>query len=556
MVVIDSEAEVSALQHSRDRAETALPDDYYVQAFKVVLDTVMAGSADLLRPAELEWVDRFAGLSDGARRLYVRLIQRRATTFRLGRLTYEDIPDIAGAAAELVRADLANDQAPDTMEALVSAFTLAELDALLPLAGPRARRRAQRVARLVKDHKAEDRDALATADHWLSIHGYEHFVVFRLCFFGNLRQDLSEFVTTALGNNRYVEVPQSANSRYFQSRSQLDAHLRYYECDFLFEQALPQDLDTLRQHVDALPQHREGDQLLARRLDRLGIAMACAFERLGDDAEAEKLYLNCHHAPARERRVRLLQRNDRHDEARTLLTMMHEAPACEAERDFAARHLNPRQRESKAFRPRSTTLVLPETDTRVESAAARYFARRGSCHWVENRLFSTVLGLWIWDIVFMPVRGAFFNPFQSAPADFRERGFRRARADALKQRFAELDDATAFEQRVRSTLRQQIGISNPLVSWGLADSPVLDSALERIPRLAFGAVFDRMLDDPGEHTTGFPDLVHFPEEGGYELIEIKGPGDALQANQRRWFRYFDEHGLPARVVKLRWAAKT
>ena len=60
-----------------------------------------------------------------------------------------------------------------------------------------------------------------------------------------------------------------------------------------------------------------------------------------------------------------------------------------------------------------------------------------------------------------------------------------------------------------------------------------------------------MLDDLAEHVSGLPDLVRFPHAGGYEFIEIKGPGDALQRHQRRWLRHLERHGIPARVVRVR-----
>ena len=51
-----------------------------------------------------------------------------------------------------------------------------------------------------------------------------------------------------------------------------------------------------------------------------------------------------------------------------------------------------------------------------------------------------------------------------------------------------------------------------------------------------------------------PDLVRFwPAERRYELIEVKGPGDRLQDNQIRWLEYCAQHGMPVRVLDVRWA---
>ncbi|MBT3900954.1 MAG: VRR-NUC domain-containing protein, partial [Gammaproteobacteria bacterium] len=40
--------------------------------------------------------------------------------------------------------------------------------------------------------------------------------------------------------------------------------------------------------------------------------------------------------------------------------------------------------------------------------------------------------------------------------------------------------------------------------------------------------------------------------GGYQLVEVKGPGDKLQANQIRWIRHFEQVELPFEVVNVQW----
>ena len=36
-------------------------------------------------------------------------------------------------------------------------------------------------------------------------------------------------------------------------------------------------------------------------------------------------------------------------------------------------------------------------------------------------------------------------------------------------------------------------------------------------------------------------------------VEVKGPGDALQKNQRRWMQYFAQHGIPHRLARVTWS---
>ena len=67
------------------------------------------------------------------------------------------------------------------------------------------------------------------------------------------------------------------------------------------------------------------------------------------------------------------------------------------------------------------------------------------------------------------------------------------------------------------------------------------------------ALFERLLSDLRYHRTGLPDLIHFPHDGGYRLIEVKGPGDRLQKNQQRWMAFFARQDIPHRVAQVSWA---
>jgi hypothetical protein len=65
--------------------------------------------------------------------------------------------------------------------------------------------------------------------------------------------------------------------------------------------------------------------------------------------------------------------------------------------------------------------------------------------------------------------------------------------------------------------------------------------------------FARLVSDIRANRSGLPDLIRFwPTDRRYELIEVKGPGDRLQDNQIRWLAYCAQHGMPARVLDVRW----
>lgn len=63
--------------------------------------------------------------------------------------------------------------------------------------------------------------------------------------------------------------------------------------------------------------------------------------------------------------------------------------------------------------------------------------------------------------------------------------------------------------------------------------------------------------DVVENRAGFPDLVQFwPSEQRYRMVEIKGPGDRLQDNQRRFLEFCSRHEMPVFVCRVRWGEET
>lgn len=540
----------------------ALASDYYLANFHSLAGFVHRTYSDLLTDAETAWYTQLCDSDISSQQLYIRLLTRKGSVFRVGKLNYPEISSVSCARAALAKTQLASDQPPESLSVLLAAFTKPEIHKLIAQDMSASHSRADLVDQLLNaqpQRQAEYVRTLQCADEWVTVRGHQNWVVFTLCFFGNLYQDSSEFVLRELGTVRYEDYRIDPDNRAFSSRDQLDAHLRYFECEALYDTIDHRQHEPLEWLVSQLPQPLPGDRHLDRRLDRFRNRIARQLERLGYLDRASELYRESKHPPARERLVRIHMKQGKPELAAALADEMARQPVNDAEQIVAYRLKTQvdKARGMKAvrsahFRPDTTRLTLKPCDDRVEFAARSFYSRFGSCYYTENALVSSVLGLFIWDIIFHPVRGVFFNPFQSAPSDFYEPEFRIQRADLLAARFAELDNSLQFCARVMHGYSEHRGKANPLVRWGRLSEELLSLALQFVPAEHWKVLFTRLLQDPRENTTGFPDLVLFREDGGYEFIEIKGPGDTLQQNQRRWMQYFAEWRIPCRVVNVRW----
>ncbi len=98
------------------------------------------------------------------------------------------------------------------------------------------------------------------------------------------------------------------------------------------------------------------------------------------------------------------------------------------------------------------------------------------------------------------------------------------------------------------------------MQWGALDEALLELALACLPSTHLRAYCERLLGDLKANRAGLPDLIQFRPDAPagqpcYRLIEVKGPGDRLQDNQRRWLAFFHEQGIPVAVCHVRWAAQ-
>lgn len=532
---------------------------YYLDNFQQVLAWVGEHHDDLLVEHERRFIADFPSLPRAARALLVRMVMRKGTLFRASRLRYAEIGCPREAVAALVAAGWVEDGPALTLTDLFELLTKPELAHVF--AGATSLRKAELLARLAATAGAPRPLAqwCATLDDAVFRLGIDALCErLRLLFFGNLRQDWSTFVLADLGLHRYERVAFSPTARAFQHRRDLDDYLHLQRCRERFEAGEP--VAAILPEVPAAP--FASDWLESRR-GKLLLRLGQQLEREGALDEACRLHLSNRYPGARARAIRVLERLGEHRAALTLAQRALDAPESESEAQQVPRLLLRLQRalglpvgkRPPAAPVDTLTLVLPRpTDgTRVEWAVrAHLHTPAAPVHYVENGLLNSLFGLLCWDAIFAPLPGAFFHPFHAGPADLGRPDFASRRADLFAACLAQLDDG-AYRDRIRRTWRDKHGLLSPFVAWGLLDDALLETALACIPAAHLKHGFERILCDVPANRTGLPDLIQFwPAEGRYRMIEVKGPGDRLQDNQRRWLDHATRHGLPVAVCHVRW----
>lgn len=86
-----------------------LPPDYYLSHFSELLTQLQNQSAELLLPQHQVLLQRFSNLSLPAKRLWLRMLNRKGLVFALADIVYDEVPDQAAAVAELRASVLVGD---------------------------------------------------------------------------------------------------------------------------------------------------------------------------------------------------------------------------------------------------------------------------------------------------------------------------------------------------------------------------------------------------------------------------------------------------------------
>lgn len=536
---------------------------YYLSNFRLVLDWLEDRYGDLLDESQRRFVTDFRHLAQASQALLVRMVMRKSDLFRATKLNYAEIGATADAIAPLIALGWVEETPTLTLDELFALLRKDELVRVFEL--PRATAACGKSDLLESLRSPCERVPLAQA--WNDHSGEAIYRLLagglcerlRLMYFGNFHQTWSEFVLADLGVFHYERVDLSRGSRAFQSREQVDWFHRLYRCrERLHADEEPQTI------LRDLPAEMVGSDWLEQRRARLLFQIARRCEQQRDWDAAVAIYATCSHPGSALRAALIHERAQDPAKARSACLAGMQMPREAADRPRFERVLSRLDRKAGVRRaharsciPQFTIQVAPPTlPQSVETSALDFLSTAvdaGRVFYVENTLINALFGLLCWDAIFAPIAGAFFHPYQHGPADLTSPAFFARRAD----RFGACLDALSgadYTSLIQRNFRDKQGIQSPFVAWRALDQEVLALALECFPATHLRHWCEWILRDVNGNSAGFPDLVQFwPEARRYRLIEVKGPGDRLQENQRRLFEYCIERDMPVSVCHLRWA---
>ncbi|MGM0481062.1 MAG: VRR-NUC domain-containing protein [Pseudomonadota bacterium] len=520
---------------------------YYWKNFALIKNWVQQHHSDLMSPELHTMINQYQQLSDNAQQLWLRLYSRKGEFFRIDRLNYQEI-DVPEAIHELTEQDWLQPVSHATQPRWLSLLTKPELLKLQP----------DVLKSVTKQQLLEqlNNTVVETDVAIIQLLKNSQFKQLALLFFGNSRQQLSEFVVAALGHIQYESYRIRPKS-LFADKHEMMMFLQIEQWQLEYA-----DISLLVDRVHWTRQWLQNDQLsalpncLTGKLSRFLNRLARDCERQQELSLALYLYAKSERPPARERQARIYYRLQPL-RARRLLFQMYQEPRDEPEYEMA-KSLLTRWFKCRFEQPAEPlpqqSLALSYTVRRVEKAALSYYQSLGweGSH-SENLIPQTVFGLCFWDIIFHDLDGAFVHPFQRGPRDLTSPAFYQNRKALIQQRvqLVRQQHPQAVALAIKHAEQKQ-GIANPFVTWKL--NPV-DEALRwfrYLPSTLWADMFERMAFDSKNNRSGFPDLWLYNQQHQQALlIEVKGPGDTLRANQSRWLNFFQQAQVPVTLLNVK-----
>jgi hypothetical protein len=557
-----------AQQTPHTKPEIVLPPKYYLTNYLYLLDFVQEKAADLLQSRELRFITLFNQLSEDAKCLFIRLVNRRKVFFRTSQLSYQEIENIPHALQELIEKQFISPLSLAHQEKvlyLLEIFTKNELIEIIKQTGAKPNKQAKRVEHTlwifeflpfeVLVEMLNDKDLIVKQE----FEGEVEFIFF--LFFGNLELDMTRFVIRDLGHVQYENYDDKKLTSYFKTRKEAEDKLKMSKAyqHFGFISTLYTPTELYDWFTSQIPDWQYLTDSAQRIFDRMCLDLAKTLEKSKLDEEALRVYQHTPKPPSTERQARLLYKLGYEQEALILCKKMEINPLNPEEKLFAIDFRKKIEKNAGKKPTKTTTHWLNEAESiridinfqnNVEVGTLEHFKNQGfEGFFSENYLWNALFGILFWDIIFDENQDAIHHPFQLAPSDLRRDGFWEKRREKLLARTAILEDKDSFYDHVKGIIEEKQGKANPFVFWHEDLLLHLTQCYQLLDTDQIGIVLLEMAKNLKEYSKGFPDLLVWKGDT-YTFIEVKSPNDHLSAHQVFWLSFFKEIGVQAKVLRV------
>ncbi len=532
---------------------------YYWDYFQYVLRYVDKHYKNLLNSSESEFISSFQALTFPAQCLYLRLAGRSVAWFNQASLNYSEIESLDKVMQELKSQGFVGEYDADVYApALLQVLTKQTcIHALKEISNSKESFKALSKQELVDLLVETPLAATFTKSDWIKPLQLDLYHFCSFLFFGSKNRDLKEFVVRDLGHRQYVEVDEDDFQPYFSSRKEIEDkwQLSLWR-EWFYEQQDQLDPGQLKDSLfeSIIPMAKDLSELAVPAFERLLFQVGRFLERQSYFDQSLEVYEQAGSAQALERRVRVLAKLKRIEEAMQWAEFGRSNVENPTElhffQDFLARQASKKQVKQVTGRLKNAAKIEIDAayNGRVEQGLIDYYISQGYyAAFSENGVWKNILGLLTWELIFTDRSAGFHHPFQYAPTV----DFTQVNPDRFLALLDMLHDQRLVLHHMQSVAQEHQGVINPLVDWAHMNWELIERVLQVVETPALQQVLQMMWSRLSTHAKGFPDL--FIQRGNeYAFVEVKSPNDHLSAIQHFWHDSFAELGIPVSLIRVVW----
>lgn len=196
----------------------------------------------------------------------------------------------------------------------------------------------------------------------------------------------------------------------------------------------------------------------------------------------------------------------------------------------------------------------------VEQIALHHLSQEGwEGFWGENKVWSTLMALLFWDVLFAkidgvwePLFGTFPSTHQDMPKDLFKPDFFPKREALITAHLNALASADLSLLLNRSYEDNYGKPCRPIENWDRFCLADLQNVIAHLPKSQLLAIMLRMLKDFSSNRSGLPDLFVW-NSSGRAFVEVKGPHDQLSSGQVAWLKALKEIGEVVFILRIQKA---
>lgn len=504
-----------------ESSKIILPPKYYLQHFEDFICDTLKNLSHLMGEAHKNYIRDYLSLSENAKCLLIRMINRTGDIFDPETFHYEEISNINESWIDVEKKHLIRPLKDQDLSAFMSWLKKDQLKEVLLKTGVTFKKTASRdeLQQLALSSQIKMQELMAFFPKIVVLNRSEDIRYLMFLYFGKLQSKL------ILPTLRDLGIKKSNKLSAFQAKfKSLEEALSHYTYSELALDHKKNKRGFSLEEIQAWPKAL----LIETKLLREDLLLKSAKNAETQDIEILKL---CTDYPATAQRVRLYHQLGQVDECLKELERMMDDPLSDEELLFAEDFLL-RKFQKKRLSHLTETLRNAEKISIDESfyrhpelGVVEHFKKLGfKGHFSENELWVHLF----WTYFEKELESSKHSEFDHALPDLVEKTFYTKFEKQFKDRFSSCQKAELT---------------------ALFEQEMIQDFIEVTPLEKIFQMLSYLAQDYYTRCSGFPDIFVI-ENGEAIFYEIKAPGDSLRPSQIKQMRQLEKVGFKVKVLQV------